>query len=48
MRMLDYHLVLSILVLLVLFVLIATATTRRAVVLVLGNVRHVRVDALGV
>lgn len=47
-RTLDYHLVLPVLVPLVLFVLVATATVGRAVVLVLGHVRHVRVDALGV
>lgn len=46
--MLDYHLVLSVLVLLVLLVLVATATTRHAVLLVLGDVRHIGVDTLGV
>lgn len=47
-RTLDYHLVLPVLVPLVLLVLVAAATVRRAVLLVLGHVRHVRVDALGV
>jgi len=47
-RMLDYHLVLSVLVLLILFVLVAAATVRCAVLLILGNVRHIGVDALGV
>jgi len=47
-RMLDYHLVLSVLVLLILLVLVAAATVRRAVILVLSNICHIRVDALGV
>jgi len=47
-RTLDYHLVLPVLVPLVLLVLVAAATVGRTVLLVLGHVRHVRVDALGV
>jgi len=47
-RTLDYHLVLPVFVPLVLLVLVATATVRRAVFLVLSNVRHVRVDTFGV